>query len=256
MSRVTTYFTQLTGNILIKINGDFMTREEYIEKLFSIYDLVSVLSRKNDGCVLRLRNRTLGRDLVLRSYPNSVAAYEGLLDVQCSNIPIIYDCISLSDGQIILEEYIDGVTVAEILESGCYNYLGAKKVIRSICAALEILHERGFVHRDVKPENIIVDTSGRIVLIDFNVSRHVSSASRDTVIMGTVGYASPEQLGISQSDARTDIYALGVLLNVMLTGKHPSEALARGRAGNIVRKCTSVNPDDRYRSVTKLSEIL
>lgn len=233
-----------------------MTREEYINKLFSIYDLVSVLSRKNDGCVLRLRNRRLEKDLVLRSYPKAVAAYEGILDVQCGSLPTIYDVISLSDGQIILEEYIDGVTVAEILEGGCYNYSGAKKVIRSVCVALGILHERGFVHRDVKPENIIVDTSGRVALIDFNVSRQVSSASRDTVIMGTVGYASPEQLGISQSDARTDIYALGVLLNVMLTGKHPSEALARGRAGNIVRKCTSVNPDDRYRSALKLSEIL
>ena len=249
-------FSQQIGIIITKINGDFMTRDEYIEKLFSTYDLVSVLSRKNDGCVLRLRNRIQGRDLVLRSYSKAVAAYAGILDVQCGSLPIIYDVISLSDGQIILEEYINGVTVAEILESGRYNYSGAKKVIRSVCAALEILHKRGFVHRDVKPENIIVDTSGRIVLIDFNVSRQVSSASRDTVIMGTVGYASPEQLGISQSDARTDIYALGVLLNVMLTGKHPSEALARGRAGNIVRKCTSVNPDDRYRSVTKLSEIL
>lgn len=67
-------------------------------------------------------------------------------------------------------------------------------------------------------------------MIDFNTSRQVSGVKHDTVIMGTVGYASPEQLGIAQSDARTDIYAAGVLLNVMITGKHPSQQLAGGHA--------------------------
>ena len=71
--------------------------------------------------------------------------------------------------------------------------------------------------------------------------------------MGTVGYAAPEQLGLSQSDARADIYAAGVLLNVMLTGKHPTEVVVPGHAGQIVRKCTAINPDDRYQSAEKLS---
>jgi serine/threonine protein kinase len=70
--------------------------------------------------------------------------------------------------------------------------------------------------------------------------------------MGTVGYASPEQLGISQSDARTDIYASGVLYNVMLTGQHPSVTIASGRPGRIVRKCTAVNPDERYQTASEL----
>ncbi|MBQ1262673.1 MAG: serine/threonine protein kinase, partial [Oscillospiraceae bacterium] len=73
---------------------------------------------------------------------------------------------------------------------------------------------------------------------------------------GTVGYASPEQLGIAQTDARTDVYAVGVLLNVMITGKHPSEKLAKGKVGRVVRRCTSVNPDERYQTAEKLSEAL
>jgi serine/threonine protein kinase len=119
-----------------------------------------------------------------------------------------------------------------------------------------VLHERGLVHRDVKPENVMIDKNGRVVLIDFNASRKVSEACKDTVIMGTVGYASPEQLGVTQSDARTDIYATGILLNVMLTGKHPTEAFAKGRAGRIIRKCTALNPDDRYQCAEKLSDAL
>ena len=100
---------------------------------------------------------------------------------------------------------------------------------------------------------MLVRSDGQAVLVDLNISRKVTNAERDTVIMGTVGYASPEQLGLTQSDARTDVYACGILLNVMLTGKHPSEQLARGRAGRIVRRCTAVNPDDRYQAAHRLA---
>ncbi len=233
-----------------------MTRDEYINKIFTAYSLVTVLSDKNDCKVLRLRNKTTGQDMVLRSFPKQLDAYESLCGIRCENLPEIYDAIAVTDGQIVLEEYIDGMTVAQVMETGKYHYLGAQKVLSCVCNALTILHERNLIHRDVKPENVMIDKNGRVILIDFNASRKVSKASKDTVIMGTVGYASPEQLGISQSDARTDIYAAGVLLNVMLTGKHPSEKLARGHAGRIIKKCTGVNPDDRYQTAKKLSEAL
>lgn len=233
-----------------------MTREEYINNLFAAYSLVSVLSEKNGCKVLRLRNKANGMDLVLRSFPEHLDAYEILCGIRCENLPEIYDAIDLDDGQIVLEEYIDGITVAQVMEGGNYRYHGAKKVLAGVCHALNILHKRGFVHRDVKPENVMIGIDGRVVLIDFNASRMVSAACKDTVIMGTIGYASPEQLGISQSDARTDIYAVGVLLNVMLTGKHPSEMIARNKPGRIVKKCTAINPDDRYQSAEKLTEAL
>ncbi len=233
-----------------------MTREEYINGLFSAYSLVAVLSEKNDCKVLRLRNRATEQDLILRSFPKQLDAYELLCGIRCENLPEIYDALAMDDGQIVLEEYIDGVTVEQVMQTGKYRCRGAKKVLSGVCNALTVLHDRGIIHRDVKPENVMVDKSGRVVLIDFNASRKESAAGKDTVIMGTVGYASPEQLGLSQSDARTDIYATGVLLNVMLTGKHPTEAFARGRAGRIVRKCTALNPDNRYQSADRLSAAL
>ena len=233
-----------------------MTREEYLAELFSAYSLVSVLRDKIDYKVIRVRNKAHNKDIVLRSFPTAIAAYEELYNISCPNLPLIYDVVNLDDGQIILEEFIEGVTISEVMEGSRYHYFGTKKVLRSVCHALSVLHERNFVHRDVKPENVIIDKNGRVVLIDFNAARKISNASKDTVIMGTVGYASPEQLGVSQSDARTDIYAVGVLLNVMITGKHPSEKLAKGKAGRIVRKCTSVNPDERYQSAKKLSSML
>ena len=197
------------------------------------------------------QNRELGKDMVLHSLPNQFLIYDELCKIKTPNLPEIYDVITLDDGMIVFEEYIDGMNIAQIMEGGRYRYSGAKKVLIGVCNALSILHKYGFVHRDIKPENVVVDKTGRVVLIDFNASRKMSVSSRDTVVMGTVGYASPEQLGISQSDERTDVYALGVLLNVMITGKHPSEKVASGRIGRIVRKCTNVNPNDRYQSVEK-----
>ena len=233
-----------------------MTREQYLTEILKAYSLVSVLSDKNDCRVLRVRNKSTEQDMVVRSFPTAVSAYEELYSINCANLPLIYDVITLDDGQIVLEEFIEGVTISEVMESGKYHYMGTRKVLYSVCNALTVLHERGIVHRDIKPENVMIAKDGRVVLIDFNAARKISVASKDTVIMGTVGYASPEQLGVAQSDARTDIYAVGVLLNVMITGKHPSEKLAKGKAGRIVRKCTSVNPDERYQSAEKLAIVL
>ena len=233
-----------------------MTREQYLTEIFKAYSLVSVLSNKNECKVLKLKNKELNKYIVVRSFPKPISAYEELYSINCANLPLIYDIIHLDDGQIVLEEFIEGVTIAEVMESGKYRYTGTRKVLRSICNALTVLHERGLVHRDIKPENVMIAKDGRVILIDLNAARQISNASKDTVIMGTVGYASPEQLGVTQSDARTDIYALGVLLNVMITGKHPSEKLAKGKAGRIVRKCTSVNPDERYQTAEKLVHVL
>ena len=229
-----------------------MKNSEYIEKILQTYYLVSVLSRKNGCEVLRLRNKKKEMDLVLRSFPKPIATYEKLLNIHCMNLPEIYDVLEMEDGQIVLEEYIDGLTVAEVMEIDRYRPSGARKVLLGVCDALAALHEMGIVHRDVKPENVMIDKSGRVVLIDLNASRIESEASKDTVIMGTVGYASPEQLGITQTDARTDIYAVGVLYNVMLTGQHPSVTIAPGKVGRIVRKCTAINPDERYQTATEL----
>lgn len=95
------------------------------------------------------------------------------------------------------------------------------------------------------------------VLIDFDAARHYDSDKiRDTHVLGTVGYAPPEQYGISETDYRADIYAMGVLINEMLTGKHPSQALAPGHWGRIVSRCTMIHPKKRYTSVEELMEAL
>lgn len=234
-----------------------MTCSVFFEQLKADYALVRVLSDKNGAQVLLCKHRALGRYVVLRRYPASIPVYDYLKTVSFPALPIVYDTYRLDNGQVVLEEYIDGITVADVLENGLYTYGGAKKVLFAVGNALSILHAVGFVHRDVKPENVMISKSGEVKLIDFNASRKVvPTAQNDTVQIGTIGYAAPEQLGLSQSDRHTDIYALGVLLNVMLTGKHPSQQLAKGKAGKIVLKATQIDPLSRYSTVLDLLEKL
>jgi len=121
---------------------------------------------------------------------------------------------------------------------------------------LEMLHSLGVVHRDVKPENIILRGSDA-VLIDFDVSRlSKPEHTADTQVMGTAGYAAPEQYGFSQTDARTDIYAMGVLMNEMLIRQHPAKQLAEGSFLSVIEKCIEVNMDKRYRSAAELRTAL
>ena len=233
-----------------------MTFDEYFIKTREVCDPVRMLSKKEEGEAFLLRHKTLGAKLVLRRFRAVQPIYEFLRGVTHPNLPAVYDTVFLDDGFAALTEYVDGVTVAEALETGEYTYGGAKKVLSGVCAALDALHKNGFVHRDVKPENVVIANDGTVKLIDFDIARETKVAPTDTRILGTLGYAPPEQQGLSQSDARSDIYALGVLYNVMLTRRHPSVQLAPGKAGKIVLKCTAVSPDKRFGSVTELMERL
>ena len=95
------------------------------------------------------------------------------------------------------------------------------------------------------------------MLIDFDAARFYKEwASGDTQILGTTGFAAPEQYGLSQSDTSSDIYSLGILMNIMLTGCHPSSQLAHGRWGKIITRCTQVNPARRYKNVRRLLDEL
>lgn len=234
-----------------------MICSDFMKQITDEYSVVRVISNKNESLSLLVKHKSLGKYMVLRQFNNSVPIYDFLNFINFENLPFVYESLHLDDGQIVFEEYIDGLSVAEVLENGIYTYGGARKVLYDVCDALKILHLNGFVHRDIKPENIMISKNGIVKLIDFNASRTIkSNASKDTVQIGTIGYAAPEQLGLSQSDTRTDIYALGVLLNVMLTGEHPSKKLAKGRAGKIVLKSTQIDPKSRFKNVDEFKMML
>lgn len=220
------------------------------------YDTVRLLKRSERGEVLLVRHRDSGTRYIFRYFYGSSEVYQKLLNVSSSNLPQIMEAGEKDGRTVLLEEYVQGDTLSDILEGGLLTASEARQITRQLCSALWVLHSRGIVHRDVKPDNVIIRGKAA-VLIDFDASRIYKAAiQEDTQILGTTGFAAPEQYGLSQSDGRADIYALGVLLNIMLTGEHPSRKLAGGRMGRIVQRCTMVNPEKRYRDILRLMEAL
>lgn len=221
--------------------------------LFPQIELEKVLKSGNRGCVYLVRNTDSRKRFIYRVFTGSAEVYRKLLGVNCRHLPKILD-VSEAEGSVhVLEEYIQGDTLAFLLEGGTLSPGIATQIIIELCRALEVLHGIGAVHRDIKPENIIIRGS-EAVLIDFDASRlFKEERTTDTKIMGTTGYAAPEQYGFSQTDSRTDIYSLGILLNEMLTGQHPSRVLSEGRYRPIIQKCTQINANQRYASVTELT---
>lgn len=230
--------------------------DQLLRAVDQYFDEVKVLRRSARGVITLLRHRKTGKRYVFRQFMGSADVYRRLLTVECPHLPRIEEAVD-SDGRVaVLEEYVQGDTLLFLLEGGLLDWTEAKKVTQDVCAALWVLHSLGAVHRNVKDSNVILRGSDA-VLIDFDASRIVKpELATDTVVLGTTGYAAPEQFGLSQTDGRADIYSLGVLLNVMLTGQHPSRKLASGKAGHIVQRCTMMNPDQRYQTVWELRDAL
>ena len=227
------------------------------DALTTEYDVIGVLRTTDKMSIHRLRHRRLGKDLVRLSFEGDGAVYRYLQTVSHPHLPRVYDVWEQDGRCIVLEEFVDGLTVAQVLESGTYTVQGVRRVIGAVCDAVGALHTAGLVHRDIKPENVMITTDGRVVLMDFDTVRvHKPCAARDTVVIGTAGYAAPEQFGVAQTDHRTDIFSIGIMINVMLTGAHPANRKTRGRMARVVERCTQLDPDRRYATVWDLKRAL
>lgn len=230
--------------------------ESFLEAVTTEYDTLRVLKRSPRGTVSVVRHKKSGTRYVFRRYSGSGEVYRRLLPVLCQHLPQIMEAAEQDGQTAVLEEYVQGDTLAELLMGARLTEREARQVTMQLCQALHVLHSMGAVHRDVKPENVILRGSDA-VLIDFDAARiYKDESESDTQVLGTTGFAAPEQYGIFQSDERADIFSLGVLLNIMLTGKHPSREMAAGKMGRIVRKCTMTAPEQRYQSARALMEVL
>lgn len=220
------------------------------------FEPLSVLKKSERGTVTLIRHRALGNRFILRSFTGNAEVYQKLLGCECPYLPKTFEAASDGDKNLVLEEYIQGDNMGVMLEEALFTPGETRRIVRQLCRALWVLHSIGAVHRDVKPENVVL-RGASAVLIDFDAARLYKDGSpRDTQILGTTGFAAPEQYGLSQSDTSSDIYALGILINVMLTGKHPSQQLAPGRWGRIIARCTQVAPAKRYKTVLRLLDEL
>ena len=210
------------------------------------------LKESERGSVCLVRDAASGERYILRTLVGGAEVYQKIKNAAPPHIPRIEDIAERDGKTYVLEEYIQGDTLAFLLDFNPIAPETAKGIIIQICEALDALHCLGVVHRDIKPENVLLRDS-EAVLIDFDVSRICKPEHRaDTQVMGTAGYAAPEQYGFSQTDGRADIYALGVMINEMLTKQHPSKYLTESAFRPVVEKCIEVNADKRYSSASQL----
>lgn len=196
------------------------------------------------------------------------------------NVVNVYDVGEDKGVYYIVMELVQGITLKDyITRKGKLTVREATSIAIQVSLGLEAAHRSNIVHRDVKPQNIIISTDGKVKLSDFGIARAASSNTISSNVMGSVHYSSPEQVRGGYSDAKSDIYSLGITMYEMVTGhvpfdgettvaiaiKHLQEEIVSPRQyipdlpyslEQIILKCTQKSPDRRYGSMSELIEDL
>lgn len=231
----------------------YLARDRRLNKQWAVKEIQKKIKDKNNEIVVQ----------------SAIAEANMIKQLDHTAIVRIVDIIDTPDVIYIIEDYIEGETLNTILENnGAQPQELVIEWAMQICEALEYLHTRKppIIYRDMKPANVMLKPDGNIKIIDFGIAREYKDQSlADTVSLGTKGYAAPEQFGgKGQTDARTDVYCLGVTLYHLVTGHNPCEPpyeiypirhwnpqLDPGLEA-IIEKCTQLNPIDRYQSCAEL----
>lgn len=208
------------------------------------YEEIELIKQSENGTVQLIKEKNGENFFIRKIIKGKVPAYRVLQGCQHPCLPKIYEVTVTGDTTTIIEEYIEGQSLGRIKLSGKQFW----NVVKDLCSVLQFLHGMDIIHRDIKPSNIIYAEDNHIRLIDFGTARVLKEdQEQDTRLLGTRGYAPPEQYGFSQTDVRTDIYSLGVTLEQILQNK-----IQRLQYKKVIRKCLDLNPDKRYQSARQV----
>lgn len=181
--------------------------------------------------------------------------YEHLYNHPIIGTPRIIDYCEIDNQLVIIEEYISGTPLYELIAKHSLSESDTAKYMLDLCNILETLHSQNppVIHRDIKPHNIIITNYNNAVLLDFNAAKNFNPIEKeDTVLLGTQGYAAPEQYGFGASSPLTDIYSLGIVLKEMLIACNSNSDVL----SSIADKCTKISPEERYLSINALKREL
>ena len=268
-----------------------------IGRRLSHYRVLAPLGAGGMGVVYRARDEHLDRDVALKVLPEKTFTQEDsrarfrhealvLSRLNHPGIGMVFDFDAQEDTDFLVMELVPGATLAARLSVGPLAEDEALGLALQIAEALEAAHEQGIVHRDLKPANVMVTEKGRVKVLDFGVAllradreRQTIGATRGRPAIGTLSHMSPEQLAGSELDGRSDIFAVGVLLYEMVTGKHPFPLAAEAPLINailnqaaaaprrlrpelrpateaLILKCLEKDPSRRHESARALAERL
>ncbi len=206
-------------------------------------------------CVLKW-----GRNRQAEFLRNEMEIMKKMADRKLSGIPKAYRIFEEIGEVYLVREYIEGISLAQmVLQKGGISEEEICRISRKICQIAEQFQnsDEPMIHRDIKPENIVVTPGGEVVFIDFGTMRsYKKDESRDTFVVGTRGTAAPEQYGYTQTDQRTDVYAIGQTMLYMVSESYEmdqiSECVVSRRMKKIIEKACSFEPDKRYGDAAQL----
>ncbi|MFR5226822.1 MAG: protein kinase domain-containing protein [Blautia wexlerae] len=206
-------------------------------------------------CVLKW-----GRNRQTEFLRNEMEIMKKMADRKLSGIPKAYRIFEENGEVYLVREYIEGMSLAQmVLQKGGISEAEICRISRKICQTAEQFQnpDEPMIHRDIKPENIVVTPGGEVVFIDFGTMRsYKKDGSRDTFVVGTRETAAPEQYGYTQTDQRTDVYAIGQTMLYMVSESYEmnqlSECAVSRRMKKIIEKACSFEPDKRYGDAAQL----
>ena len=236
---------------------------EYPGELTEGFELLERMAGSGDSETLLARDRRTGEKMTVKCFRKEHPLYEktepeALRRLQAPPLPEFRGEYRNEKMRCVVRQYVEGESLAERAARMPLTEAEVREIGIELCRQLAILHaaEPPIIHRDVKPQNIILREDGTPVLIDFGISRVYTSKEADTLIMGTQGFAPPEQYGFSATDGRSDIYSLGMVLRWLLReGNAQGKALASPME-RVIARMTAFDPDRRYASAERAAAAL
>jgi len=257
------------------------------------YEILQLLGQGGMGAVYKAKDHELDRSVALKVIQPELAGNAGILrrfkqelilarQVTHKNVIRIFDLGEAEGMKFITMEYVEGHDLKAILDQR-HKFAPdeAIAIMEQVCHALDAAHSEGVVHRDLKPQNIMVDKQGKVSVMDFGVARfvEVSGLTQTGALMGTPGYMSPEQAKGEKLDVRSDLFSLGIIFYELLTGQVPFQAQTTVAAllkriteravppdaldqslpqylSDVVAKCLEVDPQHRYQSAQEIIQDL
>ena len=225
----------------------------------TLYEQIAPINEEHGIYLIRDR-RTGGKYVkkILKTYN-----YDVYIKLQSLNIDGIPRIIHMNEGEgdlTVIEECIPGETIDSLLQySGAMTEDAIINITARLCEILTRLHDQDppIIHRDIKPSNVMITPEGKVYLLDLNAAKlEDADKDEDTVLLGTYGYAAPEQYGFGSSTVQTDIYAVGMLINTMLNGHYTKETVKGSPLTPVIEKCLMMKPVDRYQTALELREAL
>ncbi len=232
------------------------------------FEMMECLANNEFGETFLIKDRRSGENCIAKCYFKHQADFhpcesELLRKLNHKGLPQFINDFDDAEVFVMVRSYVPGVPLTEFVSCFQPNKELILSIGTQICEILTYIHQQtpAIIHRDIKPQNIIIDRQGKVTLIDFGISRVYNETSHaDTTCLGTRDFAAPEQYGYSQTDHRTDIFSLGILLAWLLTGESnlekAKELLPDNRVKKIILKCTAFDPKARYQSANQVKDAL